>query len=240
MTLPEFYGCTFLAFGPPLAMFIFTIAHDPIRTIIMIAAAFVWLLSLLLSSLLWFAIVPLRDATAFALVFSVLFQEAFRFLIYKILRKSERGLQEVADSPQIVANKHILAYVCGLGFGIISGLFALANILADAAGPATVGLKSGTPGFLLASATQTLLMILLHTFWGVIFFDSIDNSNRANTAYVVVSHLFVSAITLLNNSGQLYAVTLGLNGVVTLITGVFAFRVVGGSLLTFKRFVTCK
>lgn len=74
MTLPEFYGCTFLAFGPPLAMFIFTIAHDPIRIIIMIAAAFVWLLSLLLSSLLWFSIVPLRDATSFALIFSVLFQ----------------------------------------------------------------------------------------------------------------------------------------------------------------------
>lgn len=74
MTLPEFYGCTFLAFGPPLAMFMFTIAHDPIRIIILIAAAFVWLLSLLLSSLLWFAIVPLRDVTSFALIFSVLFQ----------------------------------------------------------------------------------------------------------------------------------------------------------------------
>lgn len=74
MTLPEFFGCTFLAFGPPLAMFIFTIAHDPIRTIILIAAAFFWLLSLLLSALLWFAIVPLRDVTAFALIFSVLFQ----------------------------------------------------------------------------------------------------------------------------------------------------------------------
>lgn len=74
MTLPEFFGCSFLAFGPPLAMFIFTIAHDPIRIIILIAAAFVWLISLLLSALLWFAIVPLRDITAFGLIFSVLFQ----------------------------------------------------------------------------------------------------------------------------------------------------------------------
>lgn len=52
--------------------------------------------------------------------------------MYKILRKTEKGLQEVANSPQIVANKHILAYVSGLGFGIISGSFALMNILADA------------------------------------------------------------------------------------------------------------
>jgi len=239
MTLPEFFGCTFLAFGPPLAMFIFTIAHDPIRIIILIAAAFVWLLSLLLSSLLWFAIVPLRDKTSFGLIFAVLFQESFRFLLYKILRKTEKGLQEVADSPQIVANKHILAYVSGLGFGIISGCFALMNILADAAGPATVGLKSGTSGFLLASATQTLLMILLHTFWSVIFFDSLDNSKHVKTVYVVASHMFVSVLTLLNASGM-YSLTLGLSVVVTLITGVFAFKVSGGSLLTFKRFATCK
>lgn len=82
-------------------------------------------------------------------------------------------------------------------------------------------------------------MILLHTFWGVIFFDSVDNANHAKTAYVVVSHMFVSVLTLLNAQGM-YAVTIGSSIVVTLITGVIAFRVVGGSLLTFKRFATCK
>lgn len=48
-----------------------------------------------------------------------------------MLRKAEHGLQDVADSPSIVENKHILAYVSGLGFGVMSGAFALVNILAD-------------------------------------------------------------------------------------------------------------
>lgn len=74
MTLPEFFGCTFIAFGPPLSLFIFTIANDPIRIIILIAAAFFWLLSLLASSLIWFAIIPLREYLIFGLTFSVLFQ----------------------------------------------------------------------------------------------------------------------------------------------------------------------
>lgn len=74
MTIAEFYGCTFLAFGPPLAMFIFSIAHDPIRIIILIAAAFVWLLSLLMSSIIWFAVVPLRMTPAFGMIFSVFIQ----------------------------------------------------------------------------------------------------------------------------------------------------------------------
>lgn len=74
MTVAELFGCAFLAFGPPLSMIIFTIAHDPIRIIILIGAAFMWLLSLLLSSVVWFAMIPLREYIAFGLVCSVLIQ----------------------------------------------------------------------------------------------------------------------------------------------------------------------
>lgn len=59
-------------------------------------------------------------------------QEAFRYVIYKVLRTTENGLQEVSDNSRIVENKHILAYVSGLGFGIMSGLFSMVNLLADA------------------------------------------------------------------------------------------------------------
>lgn len=55
-------------------------------TIDLFFSGFFWLLSLLLSSLLWYAVVPLRDKLVFGLVFSVLFQEVFRFLFYKLLR----------------------------------------------------------------------------------------------------------------------------------------------------------
>jgi len=78
MTAMSFFGCAFLAFGPPIAMFTFTIAHEPIRIIVLIASAFFWLISLLLSSVLWYIVVPLQEYLAFGLVFSVLFQESFR------------------------------------------------------------------------------------------------------------------------------------------------------------------
>lgn len=58
-------------------------------------------------------------------------QEAFRYGIYRVLRETENGLQLVSDNSRIVENKHILSYVSGLGFGIMSGAFAVANILAD-------------------------------------------------------------------------------------------------------------
>uniref|UniRef100_A0A1B0GKH2 Gamma-secretase subunit Aph-1 n=1 Tax=Lutzomyia longipalpis TaxID=7200 RepID=A0A1B0GKH2_LUTLO len=239
MTLAEFFGCACLAFGAPLAMFTFTIAHDPIRIIILIAAAFFWLLALLLSSLVWFIVVPLRGFLAFGLVFSVIYQEAFRYVIYKILRKTEKGLQEVADNVRVTENKHILAYVSGLGFGIISGAFAIINILADAVGPATMGLLSGSEIFFLTSSAQTLCTILLHTFWSVIFFNALDTSRYTHIAYVVLSHLFVSCLTLLNRR-ELYWATLLPNYTILLVTAIMAFRVVGGSMLSFRRFITCK
>lgn len=37
MTLMEFFGCSFIAFGPPLALFLFTICRDSLRIIVLIA-----------------------------------------------------------------------------------------------------------------------------------------------------------------------------------------------------------
>ena len=74
-------------------------------------SAFFWLLSLLLSSIWWTIVSPLKETLEFALVFSVFFQEIFRFLIYLLLRKAEGGLKKVTESDTaLIDNKHILAY----------------------------------------------------------------------------------------------------------------------------------
>ena len=42
MTQLEFWGCAFISFGLPLAMFIFTIAKDPLRIIVFVARCLVY------------------------------------------------------------------------------------------------------------------------------------------------------------------------------------------------------
>ncbi|XP_066143551.1 gamma-secretase subunit Aph-1 [Euwallacea fornicatus] len=235
MTVMEFFGCTFLAFGAPFAMFLFTIAQDPVRIIILIAAAFFWLLSLLLSSIIWFAVVPLRQYLAFGAICSVILQEAFRFIIYRILRKAETGLMKITDDhATLIDNKHISAYVSGLGFGIISGAFSLVNILADAVGPGTVGLVTGNEMFFLSSSATTLCFILLHTFWSVLFFNGFDNENKVQIGYVVLTHLLATTLTLFNRY-QIYSATLVPLYAIMVMTGLYAFKVVGGSVTSFKR-----
>lgn len=233
MTVFTFFGCAFTAYGTPLALFAFTIAKDPVKIIILILSAFFWLLSLLFSSILWIAVVPLKDQLAFGLVFSVLFQELFRFLIYLMLKKADTYLKKLTENEetQIFANKHMLAYVVGLGFGLMSGAFSLVNVLADSLGPGTVGMKGEPQNFFMVSASMTLCMILLHTAWGVIFFSSLDTGTYWLTAYVVLSHMFVSCMSLLNQAPlRLYVSTLLPSYLVLLLTVVLAARQAGGSL----------
>ncbi|GFU07116.1 gamma-secretase subunit Aph-1 [Nephila pilipes] len=232
MTVMEFFGCAMIAFGPSAAMLAITIARDPIRIIILISAAFFWLLSLLLSSILWNVVTPLRKELAFGVVFSVIFQETFRFLFYKLLRKAEVGLKKVqevgADGTSVSSNRVTLAYVAGLGFGLMSGLFSLINVLADSVGPGTVGLFGDSYYFFLTSAFTTLAFTLLHTFWGVIFFHAWDNRSYAKIAFVFITHLFISTLTLLNPR-HLYFASIIPAYIVTIISAVLAYQSAGGS-----------
>ena len=120
-----------------------------------------------------------QDEIAIGLVFSVLFQETFRFLIYLLLHKADAYLKKLTENEetQIFANKHILAYVVGLGFGLMSGAFSLVNVLAASLGPGTLGFNGEPHNFFIVSSIMTLCMILLNTAWGVIFFASLDSGD---------------------------------------------------------------
>lgn len=244
----EFVGCTFIAFGPPLALFIFTIARDPLRVIVFMASAFFWLLSLLLSSILWYVVIPLRDDLAFGLTFSVVFQEIFRLLFFFILKKADEGLKKVSERENteertvtLVNNKHLMAYVSGFGFGVISGAFSLINVLADMTGPGTIGIHDDHEMFFIASAFLTLCFILLHMFWGVIFFHGMDRQKYVLPAIVVASHMLVSCLTLLNQlDTPLYYASVIPAYVVLALMGGWAFHIAGGTLQSLKAFFTNK
>ncbi|XP_054666497.1 gamma-secretase subunit Aph-1b-like isoform X1 [Grus americana] len=160
MTLAVFFGCTFIAFGPALGLFLFTIARDPLRIIILIAGAFFWLVSLLLSSLIWFIAVKAsnpqdeslqKGLLIFGVMFSVLLQEAFRFLYYKLLRKAIEGLVALSEDGCSPISIQQMAYVAGVGFGLMSGAFSMINLLADALGPGTVGIHGDSQLYFLTS-----------------------------------------------------------------------------------------
>nr|AOR07007.1 gamma-secretase subunit Aph-1-like protein [Saccoglossus kowalevskii] len=241
MTTMSLFGATFIAFGPLIAMFIFTIVKDPLKVIIMIAGSFFWLLSLLLSSLLWVIVSPLQDELAFAVIFSVIFQELFRLAYYKLLRKADDGMQQFTDVDQDVISKNQTGYVAGVGFALMSSTMSTVNILADHSGPGTVGINGDDELFLLTSAFFTCCFTLLHTFWGVIFFYGMDKKKYLMVVGVVVSHLAVSCLTLLNQyDPPMYMASLIPSYVIMVLMGTWAYYVAGGSFQNVLAFFTCK
>lgn len=236
MTLMVFFGCAFIAFGPALALFSLTVAKDAQQVIVLIASAFFWLLSLLLSSIWWTVVSPLKKHLAFGIVFSVIFQELFRLAFYKLMRKADEGLLSMINN-QTPLRKHRIAYVSGLGYGIISGLFAMVNVLADITGPGSLGLKDDVPqNFLIVSAFLTSCFVLLNTFWGVIWFSAWDDKNWFKIILVVSSHLCVSLMTLLNAKPMyMYVASLVCAYIVMVIMGAVAFKTAGGSLFNIYR-----
>lgn len=103
-------------------------------------------------------------------------------------------LREMIDCFVIDFNFVLFCLVSGLGFGVMSGAFSLINILADSVGPGTVGLISGDNKFFFYSSLTTLAFVLLHTFWGIIFFRAWDHRNYILVSYVIISHYAASGI----------------------------------------------
>lgn len=246
MTAAVFFGCTFIAFGPAIALFLFTIAREPLRVIFLIAGAFFWLVSLLLSSLVWFISVQISNKESaaqqkglliFGVVLSVLLQETFRFAYYKLLKKANEGLLALSQEETMPISIRQLAYVSGLGFGFMSGAFSVVNILADSVGPGTVGIHGDSQHYFLSSAFMTMAIILLHMFWGVVFFDACEKQRWWAVAAVVVSHLLVSCLTFQNPE---YVASLVPTYVIMFLMGIWAFYSAGGSLRNLKLCLTCK
>ena len=228
----SFFGCTFIAFGPAFSMFVLTVASDAQQVIVLISSAFFWLVSLLVSSIIWTVVTPLKGYLVFSLIVSVLFQELFRFFFWVLLRRAEEGLQIMTNSHSPLRKIHF-HYVSGLGFGVMSGLFAMVNILAEISGPGTVGLGGDNQHFVVTSAFLTNCFILLHTFWGVVFFNGLDHKKWSSVAAVVACHMLVSSLTLMN-SAQIMWPSLTVGYIVLAATAVWSFFNAGGSLDNLK------
>ncbi|XP_034247179.1 gamma-secretase subunit Aph-1 [Thrips palmi] len=243
MTLCEFFGCTFLAFGPAIAMLTLTIAQDPIAVITVFASAFFWLLSALFSSIIWllFGLTGMSQEVQIALsvILSVLCQEGFRFLLYKTLTLLDNGLKNMLETHTHLIDRKLMAYAAGIGFGVMSGIFSLINVLADAVGPATMGLRTGSDKFILVSACFTLCFVLLHIFWSIIIFPALDQRNMVQIAWVLVTHLLASTLTLLNSSGHSMLAIIP-NYILVLLTACVAFHAAGGSMNSLKAVIASR
>ncbi|XP_027288491.1 gamma-secretase subunit APH-1B isoform X2 [Cricetulus griseus] len=204
MTAAVFFGCAFIAFGPALALYVFTIATDPLRVTFLIAGAFFWLVSLLLSSVFWYLVRIITDnkdgpiqkyLLIFGVLLSVCIQELFRLAYYRLLKKASEGLKSI-NPEETTPSMRLLAY-----------------------------------------AFMTLVIILLHVFWGIVFFDGCEKKKWYILLIVLLTHLLVSTQTFLS---PYYELNLVSAYIIMVFMGIWAFFVAGGSCRSLKLCLLCQ
>lgn len=95
MTVLEFWGCALITFGPALAMFSLTVAHDPIKVILLISSSFFWLLSFLAAAIFWAMISSFCDYLIIGAFLAVLSQETFRYLFHIVTKQAQVYLAKI-------------------------------------------------------------------------------------------------------------------------------------------------
>ncbi|KFP50589.1 Gamma-secretase subunit Aph-1b, partial [Cathartes aura] len=91
-------------------------------------------------------------------------------------RRAIGGLVALSEDGCSPISIQQMAYVAGVGFGLMSGAFSMINLLADALGPGNQGgwFPGDTP-LPLPAAFMTMVLIFLHTFWGILFFHGCEH-----------------------------------------------------------------
>ncbi|EDQ89497.1 uncharacterized protein MONBRDRAFT_32302 [Monosiga brevicollis MX1] len=242
MTQMSLWGNIFIIYSAPLALFWFNVRKSSKLVIILISSAFLWLVAALLTAVVWVAVPPLKDDYWFALIASVLLQELFRYLWWRLLRRTEHDLSILSPDGDVVITREKLAMVSGLGYGLMSSTMMTCNLLDIMSGPGILAARGCTDHSHFTISSTTAAMIgLTHVFWGIIAFSGWDirrarrgawSSGDLRVLYVFFTHLFVSLLTLNNEHRGTCAGTMVPIALVMIASGIFAWFAAG---VRFKR-----
>uniref|UniRef100_A0A1I7ZRY9 Gamma-secretase subunit Aph-1 n=1 Tax=Steinernema glaseri TaxID=37863 RepID=A0A1I7ZRY9_9BILA len=236
-------SCFVIAFAPGLAFFLKFVAKDSLRVILVVMAAFVWMLSLLLSSIIRFGMVYVIDSFLLETFISIALQEASRLVLFILIKQAQKGLKTLSEENTKIAgidslyrSRHMLSMVCGLGMGAIAALFLLLNLIAGLYEGGTMGLPATIPHlkermavklsvddrfFPITYSASCGILTLLHMAWTLLFWDSCHKYGTHGSSWwfgmviAVSSHYLVSGLSFFNQLGT-RVVILGLQFLVLL------------------------
>ncbi|CAI2309269.1 unnamed protein product [Caenorhabditis sp. 36 PRJEB53466] len=251
-------SCYVASFSPAITLFYSFIAHDPVRIILFFLGSFFWLVSLLVSSISWFALTALfPNSFLVSLGVCIVAQELARVAYFMLLKKAQKGLNKITRQGQISVApgvsdlhnaRHMLALVCGLGMGVIAALFNTMNAFAVFSGPGTIGLPEALERGVvdqnragkylpLCYSLSAILHTLFHVTWTIMMWDTCHKIGRIPSAFVpgaaaVVSHLLVSFLSSLNSRG-FFVIVFSVQFLVLIICIAYCNVIMGGTISSF-------
>lgn len=136
MTALSFFGRLLTAFGPSLMILFLYIGRSPIHVLLMLLSAFIQLISLSLTSLLWLGISGLNSSTSL-IISSTIIQDVGRFGLFMLVGKALPSLLIMETNKSPLVGIHY-AVACGFGMGTMSSLIHFINPLIFSTGPGMI------------------------------------------------------------------------------------------------------
>eukprot|EP01097_Dermamoeba_algensis_P002115 TRINITY_DN183_c0_g2_i1.p1 TRINITY_DN183_c0_g2~~TRINITY_DN183_c0_g2_i1.p1 ORF type:complete len:246 (+),score=37.24 TRINITY_DN183_c0_g2_i1:39-776(+) len=191
----RFFGCMFVALAPSLALFIQVTLKRPVWVVLAIGSSFFWLLAVLLSSVIWYIISPLRSSGIFAVLISVPLQELSRWLFYKLYAKMDIKL----STRPTLFNQLCEYSSIGLGSGLIYVLVMYSPFLWTSRLQGAL-LTDHCPALNLFvfSAVNSFFFSIIHVQLTVMAMLAYKNNSLILSVVVGLLHMAASSITLMN------------------------------------------
>lgn len=211
MTLMVLFGTMFIAFSLPAAIFLLIIRRSAKLVIVMYCSAFFWILAAVCAAIVWNIIIPLKSAMWWSVFIAVPFQELFRWLYWKLLKRSEAGLNTLGDDGSGLISRETIALSAGTGFGSMSAVMQFNMVLDATDGPGALP----SPGcssvdFAVISSLLTFCFFVFNLFWTMLLYQNFEERSRRTSkvalgdwkmAVALLSHVAASFITLNNSNG---------------------------------------
>jgi len=225
MTIPLFLGCLFVSFGPLMAIFCTLIARNDQMVILTAGSSFFWLLSVMITSVIWYVIPPMHGVYAASIFTAVIIQEVFRYVFYRLYVKAEKILKPRTGEISVssISNRLYVSFAVGVGIAIIYNCLMYQSLLWDTMGPATLFSAScPTVDLFIVNGLMALMFSIMNICQSIIAFDAYrqlkSRRGMAELAFVILTHFVASFSSLANTSGGSCIAGLILTLVLTMVT----------------------
>ncbi|KAJ8787180.1 hypothetical protein J1605_000523 [Eschrichtius robustus] len=142
-------------------------------------------------------------------------------IIFPVIGASFRSI----NPGETAASMRLMAYVSGLGFGIMSGVFSFVSTLSDSLGRGTVGIHGDPPQCFLNSAFMTLGSYCCTCSGALCVWMPVRRKKWYALLVVLLPYLLVSALSFINPR---YGLKLVSAYIILVLTGVWTFFVSAG------------
>lgn len=214
-------GCGMIAYAPACSLLIL-FSKRPQLIIVSLAAAFSWLCSSLLTSIIWWFI-KLSNSNVWSIVIisSAIIQEGLRYIFVIAYRKTEFMIKRSSphSNNAFPLNDLSSSLAAGIGFGLMHSLLFYGSVLASSDG---VGVyfddSCPTTPLILVLAITSLGFFILDVIWTCLFFLVERYRSKILASVVVLLHIFAGLTTLTNIQTHGCQISLSLLLVIVIIS----------------------